>query len=232
MSNNYSILVDTNGTSQDIHHNSFIGGQPKLPGNVNIPRCKLCGNEQTFFFQIAFPFGNPWAGTSVAIFSCTSCADENYLIPEMLNGPLHGINIPHSFLINYQRNFCFEVFETNTGQIQRGYIEKVAFHELRLVPGEFQNSIGYVGGSPNWILGDESPAFYNSTIPMIFLFQLPLGIRFEKIPNAPPQTEIGLTRKPESSPDNFYELFLGNALYFFGTLDNSNKLVYVVTQSE
>ena len=34
---------------------SFVGGIPRLPSNIAIPKCSLCGEEQTFFFQIELP---------------------------------------------------------------------------------------------------------------------------------------------------------------------------------
>jgi hypothetical protein len=77
---------------------SFIGGKPCLPSDKTVPVCKLCGAEQTFFYQVAFPKGHIWENTSMAVFFCTSCVDENYLIPKMIDDVLLDANIKKGFL--------------------------------------------------------------------------------------------------------------------------------------
>jgi hypothetical protein len=77
---------------------SFIGGKPRIPLDEAIPKCSLCENEMAFFFQTDFPHQNPWHGNTLALFSCISCTDRNYLIPEMLKGRLLGINVTQEFL--------------------------------------------------------------------------------------------------------------------------------------
>jgi hypothetical protein len=110
----------------------FVGGRPRLPRGHVLPICRLCGAGQTFFFQIAFPPDHAWATLTLAVFSCTSCADESHLIPAMLSGPLRGANIPRDFLVDYQTNFRFEVFETNAGRMASDYRERVSFRRVQL----------------------------------------------------------------------------------------------------
>jgi len=208
----------------------FIGGKPVLPRHRAIPQCALCGAEQTFFFQVAFPADHVWAGLSLAVFSCTSCADENHLIPEMLPGMLAGADIPMNFLNSYQRNFHFVVFETSQGQLADQYQERVRFHPIRLELADSNRKIGQIGGVPTWILEDESPASYDAQTPMHFLLQVDGGVEFETVQGAPPQMEIGLTGNPEPSPYNFYQLFIGNTIYLFGTESRTRALVYAITQ--
>lgn len=187
MENCYSIEVDPSTTKQSIDLTSFIGGKPLLPEKLQTPSCKLCGNQQTFFLQITFPKDHKWSGLSLAIFACTSCSDEDHLIPEMLKGQLKGINIPDGFLLKYQNNFKFLTFETKNMKLQLDYEEKIRFKNLILKPKS--KSLGNrskLGGMPSWLLEDESPSTYNSVTPMFFLMQFKENFQFEKLPKAPP----------------------------------------------
>lgn len=105
MESSYLLKLDQSNQKQNESDLSFIGGQPCIPPSIEMPVCELCGAEQTFFFQVAFPEGHVWQGLSMAVFACTSCAHEEYLIPEMLQGALPNADIPEGFLDSYQRNF-------------------------------------------------------------------------------------------------------------------------------
>lgn len=228
-------LVFSKETKQTGKEECFVGGKPKLPPELTIPLCTLCGKEQDFFLQIAFPEHHPWAGLTLAIFACTRCADSNYLIPEMLIGPLKGGNIPKNFLSKYQRNFRFEIFRTVECQLINNYKERVKFRALFLQNSGLSHTntgvlFGVVGGSPQWILEDESPQFYDFSTPMCFLFQIYQGIQFETVSGALPQIELGLDGTPEPSRADYYHLFIGNAVYFFGTVNTTFKMVYAITQ--
>lgn len=210
---------------------SFIGGHPRIPETMDIPVCRLCGAELTFFFQIAFPQDHAWADLSMALFACTSCAHEEHLIPEMLEGPLPGVDIPEDFLESYQKNFRVLVFKTEEGRFREDYEEKVAFKRWNLVSSPKVNARDHkIGGKPNWLLEDEAPATYNQTVPMVFLMQILEGFTFDKLPDAPPQMTLGLTGEPEPSDTPYYELFLSNNVYFFGTKGGNERLVYIITQ--
>ena len=64
---------------------------------------------------------------------------------------------------------------------------------------------------------------------MEFLAEIKPNIQFQVEENAPPQIEMDLFGKPSASPLNYYQLFLGNAIYLFGTIRNK-QLVYAITQ--
>ncbi len=216
---------------QDGRDSSFLGGVPSLPISEAIPRCALCAAEQTFFFQVALPDDQVWPRSSVATFACTSCANENYLIPEMLAGRLRAGEIPEGFLTAYQRNFRFLVCETDEATLRREYVEKVRFHRLEVVTSGDPSAAGNkIGGVPNWLLEDETPSTYACKVPMSFLLQLEPGLRFETVEGAPRQIELGLDGKPGPASRLHYELFIGNALYLFGTNDPELRLVYAITQ--
>lgn len=195
--------------------------------------CKLCGAPMTFYFQVAYPWDHVWAGSTLAVFACTSCADESHLIPEMLEGSLPGADIPEGFLENYQRNFRFLISPTEEGELRTDIPARVVFQRWKLEPSEHsEGMISKVGGDPDWLLDDEAPRSYAKTVVMVFLMQLEEGLTFEKLPDAPPQMILGLTGRLEPSPDPYYQLFLGNALYLFGTErgEGIEPLVYALTQ--
>ncbi len=216
-------------SKQIVEHNSFIGGKPKIPLEKMIPNCSLCGSSQTFMFQVAFPDKSCWEGKSLAMFFCTSCADEDYFIPEMLNSKLKNVDIPLNFLTKYQKNFSFITFSTEQGILKQDYEEKVKFHMLEIEPSTTIGNFGKIEGEPDWILEDESPKSYNSIYEMYFLFEIIPNFQFPICQSAPKQIELNLSGEPEQSRLDYYELFLGNGIYFFGT-KTEEPLIYTLTQ--
>ncbi|WP_312476295.1 hypothetical protein [Neobacillus sp.] len=231
MESSYILKVDPSHQQQNESDRSFIGGYPSIAASMEIPVCQLCGAEETFFFQVDFPESHEWHDLSMAVFACTSCAHEEYLIPEMLQDTLPGVDIPKGFLESYQRNFKIIMFETKEGILRKDYKEKVQFKRWNLTPvSETAISENKIGGHPNWLLEDETPSSYNSTVPMFFLMQLMEDFTFDIVLDAPPQIVISLRGKPEPSKHRYYELFIANQLYFFGTNNRSEPLVYILTQ--
>lgn len=206
---------------------SFVGGAPRIPPEFRWPACRLCGADQTFFFQIAFPKGHVWFGKSLAAFACTACAAKDYPIPEMLRVPLDGAIVPGDFLNAYQRNFCTMVFETDRGVLRGGRtrieFSPIAFDDLL----SLRAAQGRLGGRPQWLLDPEAPARLESGEPFHFLLQLSKGLRFSVAPDAPEQIVTGLDGRPEPLGERYYQLFIGNRLFFFGAGADS---VYILTQ--
>jgi hypothetical protein len=208
---------------------SYIGGKPSLPMGTTLPVCKLCGHTETFMFQVAFPSEAAWGGRTLSCFACMRCADERFLIPEMLDDHRQGCDIPAGFLMSYQRNFAFLAFPTSDARIVKNYDEQVAFVSLELQRGSDSGGFGRIGGAPNWVLEDEGPATYGSKIPMVFVLELMAGIHFSNVDGALPQMEIDIFGNPSPSPLQYYQLFLGNATFLFGT-SSGVPLVYAITQ--
>lgn len=225
---NFMLNLSKRSEPQD-GQQSYIGGRPSLPPGTTLPVCRLCGQPQTFMFQVAFPSEADWSGKTLSCFACMRCADERFLIPEMLDDHCQGCNIPASFLTSYERNFAFLAFPTDDARIVEDYDEQVAFFALEGESDSASGVFGKIGGVPNWVLDDESPATYNSTTPMVFLLELMPGIQFTKVEGALPQTELDIFGSPSPSPLEYYQLFLGNAIYLFGT-SVGDSLVYAVTQ--
>lgn len=209
---------------------SFVGGRPALPPDVALPACDLCGARQTFFFQVAFPAGHSWAGRSVALFACTRCADDAHVIPPMLDGPLAGADIPNGFLDAAQVNYRTVVFPTADGRVREEYTPAVAFRTITLRSAPPDVPANKVGGDPTWLLEDEAPASYAGRAGMTFLLQLLPDTHFDIEPGAPPQAVIGLNGQPTVTGKPYYELFVGNAVYLFGTARPADPRVYVLTQ--
>jgi len=215
---------------------SFIGGTPRIPGGVPIPTCHLCSHEQSFFFQVAFPEGHPWAHETIAVFSCTSCYDEDRLIPALLP-TIRDARIPSGFLTRYQVNFRFLVFPTAEGVPRSTYKPAVAYCRLDLERASHPAVLATkVGGSPRWITGNERPHSYAGKYSLAFLLQfraVPFDDddTFKLVRSAPGQmAENYFSGKIEQSKKRRYELFVGNELYFFGTLGTKSPLVYCLPQ--
>jgi hypothetical protein len=206
---------------------TFQGGQPKLPSDVTPPRCSICQDLLTFFFQVGFSAPHPWRGHSLALFACTCCADESSLIPEMLTGQLAGAKVPEEFLSRYATNFRALVFETTAAQVQHQYPPRVLFAPL-VACQQSKSYFARAGGEPSWVLEDESPSEVAGS-EATFLLQLRRGLKFPAHPDAPPQVDIGLDGSQEAAEPGKYELFVGNEVYFYGTPEPS-PLVYVFTQ--
>ncbi|PWK14453.1 hypothetical protein [Tumebacillus permanentifrigoris] len=227
----YTLTIEESEVIQSPTEDSFVGGQPKLPFEHEIPCCRDCGAEQSFFFQVAFPEKHVWCGRSMAVFMCTACVEEETLIPRMLNAPLLGADIPAGFLDDYQTNFRILIFESSRGVLKTTYQERVKFKRISLVETDDPKRNDHkLGGEPNWLLGDETPNTYNSTQRMAFLMQLLEGYMFEIGSDAPQQLKLGLGTVPVPMNKPFYRLFLKNQLYFFGTVDQDHPLVYILTQ--
>lgn len=225
------IKSDASQASQSPNEDSFIGGVPKLPKGESTPRCKLCGAEECFFFHIGLPKWNTWDRRSLAVFACTSCAHENQLIPQMLPVPLNNADIPKGFLESYQTNFRFLVFETVAAVLHENYQEKVKFKPLRLEKDRNPDiDESKSGGNPNWQLDNESPKTNGGKTSMFFLLQLLQGFQFEINEVATRQIELGLDGAAQPSPLSYYQLFIGNKIFLFGTEDRAMPLVYAISQ--
>jgi len=151
----------------------------------------------------------------LAVFACTSKVTSIYEDDD-------------DFVEKYQRAFRIMVFETERGEMMRGYVERVAFAPLEL-EGRRQGAIGFLNDKPKWENGDNAPATVAGS-PAMFLFQLFAEIAFPTVEGAPPQMEIGFDDEPEPVvEEGLYRLFLQNNVYFFGGT-TPDSAVYVITQ--
>lgn len=212
-------------------HLSFVGGQPLLPPRLELPACRLCGEPQTFFFQIAFPESHPWAGKVLAVFACTRCTPGDYLTPSS-NPPDDWHNLPDGYLDRYELNFRLQVFNANEPVVVRqDYVPVLRYERIELKKtGRLRSRGTRVGGEPYWYLSDDTPRSYMGS-PLAFLMQLEPNWAFTKLPEAPPQAEpVWFPTDPPHRTDDLYFLFGGVPLYFFGTTALPRPRVYVLNQ--
>jgi hypothetical protein len=204
---------------------SFVGGRPFLPPATETPACGVCSARMCFFFQVALPAGHRWQGALVALFHCISCCSEDALIPEMIDAPLQGAEIPRGFLTRFQTTFRIVVGDAATA-LPRDDYEPLIEH------APIDQSAWRVGAEPQWLLDDETPGSYESLDDPAFLFQVPFGMTFPRRSNAPLQKTLDLAGEVVDAERPYYELFLGNASYFFGFGSAAPGRTYVVTQAE
>lgn len=226
-------ILRTYSVVQSELNTSFCGGKPKLPMHVALPHCKICGNAMTFFFQVKFPDSHPWASDSCAVFSCMDCVDRNYFIPPMVSGQLRRASIPSGFLDSYQQNFAVYVFSDDDAVVRNDYTKDTIQFERWEIIASIGSSAeeSFVGGKPIWLEEDETPEVYGETTKLCFLLQIAGRFEFPTAADSPGQLTLGRSGKPMRSQDNFYNLFIGNQIYFFGTLNQtSDKKVYIITQ--
>jgi hypothetical protein len=208
---------------------SFIGGIPHLPPGTRHPTCGLCGADLTFFFQVAFPASHPWRGHSLALFTCITGADQDHLIPDMLDDDeLKGAIASRQFLETYQKAFRLFVFESAAGEALPGYRERVAFAPLELQSAK-EGAIGILNDKPKWEAGNETPGKVAGS-PPVFLLQVLAQAEFPTVNGAPPLMVPGSNGKPRRSlyEDRYY-LFSSGAVYFFGP-KTPDPAVYVLVQ--
>lgn len=218
---------------QSGEEDSFIGGKPKLPIGMEIPRCTLCGGELTFFFQTAFPAGHPWAGRSMAVFACTDTWHGDFCIPERPKGAVrHNIDITADFLSQYQRNFRILLFDTEQGVVLETYQERIRYQPM-VIAAEDRTDRSWdfvLGGKPVWIMGKpEKPASIAGVERPVLLMQVRETLRFPICSDAPRAADP--FAPSGRSLFSWYDLFIGNRIYFWGTMNGGRAWIYVAVQS-
>lgn len=143
----------------------------------------------------------------------------------MLNVPLKGAEIPRGFLTRFQTNFRIVVTEASTVQLREDYDPLIRHAHI-------DQSAWRVGAEPDWLFDDEAPGSYESFNDPVFLFQVPLGMIFPRRSDAPAQKALDLAGEVVDANHPHYDLFLGNASYFFGFGTPADARAYVVTQAE
>ncbi len=222
-------LSDRRQTEEE---DTFIGGKPKLPPDVSLPSCRLCGKELAFFFQVAFPQGHKWEGKSMAVFYCVEEWHDRYCIPELPDGPsLNKVDVMADFLNQYQRNFRVLVFDTAKAVPVEGYQEKVAFRSMAITQEDKTDS-GWdmvIGGRPVWIMGQaERPASVAGDEKPALPLQLREDFKFPILADAPREAALFFSTKV--SPFLWYSLFARDRIYFWGGQGQEGEKVYISVQ--
>lgn len=219
---------------QTPEEDTFWGGKPKLPPAMSVPICGLCGQEMTFFLQVAFPQGHPWQGKSLALFYCTDTWHDQFCLPEAPDvRNLNNADIPSSFLRQYERTFRTLVFDTDQGVLREDCTARIAYQALFPAKSNRpkQDADVILGGEPVWIMGwPERPACVDGNQRLTLLAQIREGLRFPRLEGAPPQVNPFLRSGLSSQP--WYHLFARARVYLWGTEDPSGVPVYISVQAQ
>ena len=206
---------------------SFIGGIPYLPGNSEIPNCRLCGQTMTFYLQIQFPKNHLWNGKIVSLFYCTKTHHENHGWPHLPPSLLSDAVTP-GFLEEYQYNFRILVYAQESVRLAKDYNPIIKYQKIELIPTRKTASLETrLGGKPAFRQRTNLPKFYQG-LPFTFLMQFDDGwAKFKKIETAPSQThDLDWERTMGNYIAPYYEFFHVSRLVFFGTENNE---IYIMT---
>jgi hypothetical protein len=212
--------------SQEIEDDSFVGGIPKMPSSIPVPRCRLCNHVMTFFFQMKLPLKGAWEGKVLCFFLCTSCDDLHKGLPgRPKTYNVESFSMPDGYLEDHELNFKTVVFDADAVTSQRFDIEqRLAFQKITFEKLTKWKKYPFdtIGGKPNWRY-NEMPEAYEGH-PFELLLQIVTEHRFPTIPGAPPQLVLG-----GRNNQDFYEIFWGTPTYFMGTVTTNGPKIYVIT---
>ena len=208
---------------------SFIGGKPLMPDSCPLPKCKLCGNGLTFFFQIDCGDVENFSNYVLSVFFCTKCRNDEYLIPPMVDGDLKEVSVSSEFLSNSYQNFMTYLNAKSDLKIKESYVEEIEFKIIQDHRNTEAKIFGYSGSKPNWILEDETPKDIAGH-KACFLFGVHKDFEFPIVSDAPGQVEFDFMEGENvKASRRSYRLFLANGLYFFGATPDQG-LIYTLTQ--
>lgn len=207
-------------SNQEDSDRSFRGGVPNMPAELALPKCKLCGADQTFFFQVAFPEKHIWNGWVMCVFNCTACSGELSLFNQLepVDDPA---SLPDNYLDEYQDYFKVIVYPANSpNSIMRKEarrvlkFERIVFEKLR---ANDRSGVSKIGGKPYWSYDELIPGMTENTSYMggkfVFIGQI-ADWYFPALDDAPPQAGIG---EEWHTKFHSYQLLLSSFLSFFGT---------------
>lgn len=243
---------------QNERDTSFIGGLPRIPEHMALPKCQVCGEPLTFFFQVDFPAGHIWAGKTLAMFACIHSAEnhQDQVIPQFPKVPqLQDCDLPQGFLEeNYQDIFRVLIFPTEEGVMRSDYQEQAIFRSIEWKPTKKKSKKIPIllAGEPMWLMHKEHPATYAGKYKMHLILQMAEDFDFEHLPSAPKEhepdyfcsfedsealisgkldpKEIKPKSKPRKTDD--YTLFCSfNRIYLFGTDDLDDPKPFIIVQN-
>lgn len=233
-----------NDHMQNDHYTSFIGGLPKIPEHITLPKCQVCGEPLTFFFQVDFPEGHIWKGKTLALFACIHIAenhDDYHTLPKSPQvGKLEGCDLSEGFLDeNYQDIFRIFVFSTDEGVLRRDYEEQIIFRDIEWIPINKKDKKAPIllAGEPIWLMHKEHPATYAGIHKMHILLQVAEEFNFAHLNHAQKQREedffSSTGEKTKARETNDYTLFYSfNRIYIFGADGSDNPKPFIIVQNK
>lgn len=149
----------------------------------------------------------------------------------MLNVELKNAVIPNHFLENYQEFFKVYLFKTENATTLETQ-SHIKLQHLAFSDKEAGNVFGWMGDSPKWLLGDESPSLYEGQH-LSFLLQVRKDQVFDVLDSAPSQKEVNIFGGEKDRKERNYFFFNENEVFFFGTDSKlPDNAVYIVTQCD
>jgi hypothetical protein len=147
---------------------------PSGPASQPWPSCGACNVPMTFFLQFAVPF---WRGDLLAIFSCTSCARADALIP------------PDSATLGEHAGprACFIRTAVASAVARSDAPVRVAFRRYALAHAKASFAKTKTGGVPHWLMEPELAMSDDEAL----LLQLEAGTSFETVDGAPLELFVG-----------------------------------------
>ncbi len=219
------------GKKQFVKDKTFIGGKPRIPIDVELPICQLCGEQLTFFLQIGFPEEHVWRGRTLAVFSCTATWDTEHTVSPLAREDWRKPCLTSKDLKNSQQDHRFIIFRTDQGVLREDYEEKIRYCSLKYKRIADMGHPGTkIGGYPHWLGDAVKLAKLDGKWPMQFLGQIAVDSYFPLVPTAPSRAfefrKLPVTEKFRRS----YSLFYDNQCYFFGSVGRDEPIVYCIIQ--
>jgi len=208
---------------------SKIGGNPWLPMGTPIPQCPYCENTMTFFVQVVK------AETVYSLFSCTKCSSDEDVFPEMPAGAKDRETVPVS---HAHKSGSWSLLLSDLSRVvERGDYQRIII-EVPLRSDKralFAGSAMYalVNGDPPWMLRAPKPKGIRldgrQVDTLDFGFYLFPDYQYSTLTGSPRQIGYSVIARSEASyPNDYYDLFLGGAVYVYRSRDAGIPYIFSV----
>ena len=220
--------------AQDPDVKSHIGGLPRLPQDLDLPRTVETGELMTFFFSMDLSFDPRWQGRTLSVFATTTHFDETDCIPQMFANSTNGYDVPSGALDAYQRQFRIFITSESDAILRKDYLPRVRYNVIRNGERLADKAVlfGEQNIDPTWVLDDENPGTYGGKEKFVFLFQTRQHYRYSLVADAPRQMVLDYAANDSQLTPSLvdkYDLWVNNAAFFFIT---PSAHVLVVVQSD
>lgn len=207
-----------------------IGGVPWLPSGFEPPCSILTGQPMAFLFQIAFPSEHPLGRHTMAVFLAIDGVDEDLVVPPLSCGELSRVAVTPDKLAEQQALHGAYLFDRDHVRPHYDLLSPVEARRL-IVCRDAQDCspFGQLGDDPDWLLDDETPGALNDRHPSVFCLSTAENLVLPRRAEAPLQIELDFfSPNGRRSRTEGYEMFAGNAVYYFAYPEVDHRVVLVV----